>query len=58
MGKYKGIESDIFAAGVTLFIMCSGGPPFMSTKSNDKIYKYIKEKNFTRFWNLHEKKKG
>ena len=56
-GKYKGIESDMFAAGVTLFVMHNGGPPFLSTKTSDKIYKHIRDQNFIKFWSLHEKKK-
>ena len=57
MGKYEGIQADIFGAGVILFIMFNGTPPFLSTKSHDRIYKCIKDKNFAKFWQLHEKKK-
>jgi serine/threonine protein kinase len=56
-GNYTGIQADIFAAGVVLFIMHTGSPPFLSTKPHDRIYKMIKEKNFTKFWQLHEKSK-
>ena len=56
-GKYLGIQSDLFAAGVVLFVMYSGSPPFISTKNTDKIYKLIRDKNFAKFWSLHEKKK-
>jgi hypothetical protein len=56
-GKYTGIQADIFAAGVILFIMYNGTPPFLSTKPHDRIYKLIKDKNFSKFWALHEKKK-
>ena len=56
-GKYTGLQADMFAAGVTLFIMYNGNPPFLSTKSTDKIYKHIKENNFSKFWKLHENKK-
>jgi serine/threonine protein kinase len=57
LGKYTGLQSDIFATGVVLFIMYNGTPPFMSTKAHDKIYKLIREKNFPKFWSLHEKSK-
>eukprot|EP00919_Chromeraceae_sp_WS-2016_P037892 GHVR01090486.1.p1 GENE.GHVR01090486.1~~GHVR01090486.1.p1 ORF type:complete len:132 (+),score=14.02 GHVR01090486.1:588-983(+) len=57
MGNYEGLQADIFGAGVILFIMYNGTPPFLSTKSHDRIYKLIKDKNFNKFWNLHEKKK-
>lgn len=56
-GKYLGLQADIFAAGVILFVMYTGTPPFISTKNTDKIYKLIRDKNFTKFWTLHEKKK-
>lgn len=56
-GKYTGIQADIFAAGVILFIMYNGAPPFLSTRNHDNIYRLIKEKNFAKFWKLHEKKK-
>ena len=56
-GKYTGLQADLFAAGVILFIMYTGTPPFLSTKNTDKIYKLIRDKNFAKFWTLHEKRK-
>lgn len=56
-GDYNGLQADMFAAGVVLFVMYSGGPPFLSTRSHDRIYKMIREKNFIKFWQLHEKNK-
>ena len=56
-GKYTGLQADIFATGVVLFIMYNGTPPFLSTKGHDRIYKLIKDKNFVKFWALHEKNK-
>lgn len=57
LGNYTGIQADIFATGVILFIMFNGTPPFLSTKPHDRIYKLIKDKNFQKFWALHEKNK-
>lgn len=57
MGNYTGLHADLFASGVVLFIMYNGTPPFLSTKPHEKIYKLIKDKQFTKFWSLHEKKK-
>ncbi|CAM6006642.1 unnamed protein product [Sphagnum balticum] len=57
MGDYTGLEADLFAAGVVLFIMYSGNPPFWSTEPHDKIYNLIRGENFLRFWSLHEKSK-
>jgi serine/threonine protein kinase len=56
-GNYTGLQADIFAAGVVLFIMYNGTPPFLSTKVHDRIYRLIREKNFPKFWALHEKNK-
>lgn len=52
-GKYQGDQADIFAVGVILFLLYSGNPPFMSTKSKDPIYKLIQKKNFAKFWLTH-----
>lgn len=52
-GKYQGDQADIFAVGVILFLLYSGNPPFMSTKSKDPIYKLIRKKNFAKFWLTH-----
>ncbi len=52
-GKYAGLQADLFAAGVILFIMYNGTPPFISTKPHDKIYKLIKDRNYAKFWALH-----
>lgn len=56
-GNYTGLQADIFAVGVIIFIMYNGTPPFLSTKPHDRIYKLIKDKNFQKFWALHEKNK-
>lgn len=56
-GHYEGLKADMFALGVILFIMYKGTPPFMSTKSHDRVYRLIREKNYTKFWQLHEKGK-
>lgn len=48
---------DIFSAGVILFIMYTGTPPFEKTTPTDSYYRLIKDKNFTTFWNAHSKRK-
>lgn len=42
LGTYTGLQADMFAAGVTLFIMYSGTRPFISTRSHERIYKLIR----------------
>lgn len=44
--KYVGLESDIFAAGVILFMMYAGSPPFLTTRYSDKIYRMIRDGNY------------
>ena len=57
LGNYTGLQADIFATGIILFIMFNGTPPFLSTKPHDRIYKLIRDKNFQKFWALHERNK-
>ena len=45
------IKSDIFALGVSLFIIVSGIKPFNSSKRNDNLYKKIWRKNYDSYWN-------
>lgn len=37
--------------------MFCGTPPFVSTKPADRIYQLIKNRNFPRFWSVHEARK-
>ena len=39
--KYNGTQIDIFAAGVILFIMYAGHPPFEKAEANDPYYQLI-----------------
>lgn len=52
-----GLQSDLFAVGVILFVMYAGSPPFVSTKSTDKIYRIIRDRRFPVFWSMHQKRK-
>jgi serine/threonine protein kinase len=53
LGLYDGLKVDLFATGVILFIMYTGTPPFLSTKSHDRIYRLIRERRYADFWKLH-----
>jgi serine/threonine protein kinase len=57
VGNYTGLQADLFATGVILFIIYSATPPFRSTKNSDSMYRLIREKKFNKFWAIHEKKK-
>jgi len=57
--KYNGAVVDLFAAGIVLFIMMSGTPPFAKADPfKDPHYKLLisSTKNET-FWNVHSKHK-
>ncbi len=55
---YYGQPVDIFAAGVVLFCMVVGHPPYhnQATKS-DPFYNFFIEKKFNRFWMIIETEK-
>ena len=58
LGKeYDGRKVDIFAAGIILFIIYSGNPPFERATGNDPYYKLIKEKRMDLFWESHSRKR-
>ncbi len=55
--QYDGRSVDLFAAGVILFILYSGHPPFRAANAYDPLYKQLSSKNLTVFWNFHSKNK-
>ena len=55
--NYEGSKADIFAAGVILFIMYAGNPPFEKAAPNDPYYKLIKDKKFDTFWKAHSRRR-
>ena len=54
---YEGAQVDLFAAGVILFIMKSGHPPFGMANKSDPYYKLFLKKP-KKFWKFHEKTLG
>lgn len=51
------IKSDLFLAGVVLFIMYVGCPPFQCTDSEDALYSMIKMGEKERFWDFFERRR-
>jgi serine/threonine protein kinase len=54
---YSGEAVDIFAAGIILFIMFAGSPPFSKAAMNDPYYKLLANKKHDTFWTFHAKHK-
>lgn len=50
---YKGEVVDIFSAGIILFIMITGHPPFSTATPQDPFYKVLAQKKFEMFWKAH-----
>lgn len=55
--NYNGLMNDLFAAGVTLFILITGKGPFINANPNCGNYQFIAYNYFEKFWSIYEKKK-
>ena len=51
--KVDVVSQDMFALGVTLFIMVRGSPPFNTTSAEDPFYRVL-TKNPTAFWDYQK----
>lgn len=54
---YSGPAVDLFAAGIILFIMFSGTPPFTRADPRDPYYKLFCTNKIDTFWAAHQKHK-
>lgn len=50
---YKGVEADLFAAAVILFILLTQHPPFVRAEATDRYYKVIAAGRWDEFWDVH-----
>lgn len=50
---YDGRGVDLFAAGVVLFMMIVGHPPFGRADPRDSFYKFITKQREDLFWKYH-----
>ena len=51
---YKGVEADLFASGIILFILLSQHPPFVRAESADPYYRRIIKGEVDNFWSVYE----
>eukprot|EP00485_Elphidium_margaritaceum_P002353 CAMPEP_0202687676 /NCGR_PEP_ID=MMETSP1385-20130828/3334_1 /ASSEMBLY_ACC=CAM_ASM_000861 /TAXON_ID=933848 /ORGANISM="Elphidium margaritaceum" /LENGTH=569 /DNA_ID=CAMNT_0049342511 /DNA_START=106 /DNA_END=1815 /DNA_ORIENTATION=+ len=53
--KQYDLKCDIFSAGVILFILMAGYPPFEQASKTDKWFKPLTKGNVDKFWRAHHK---
>ncbi|CAD8198065.1 unnamed protein product [Paramecium pentaurelia] len=56
--EYNGTKVDIFSAGVILFILHAGSPPFSQAADKDQYFRLLSNNKWDLFWNQHLKYKG
>jgi len=53
--KYDGFAADVFSAGVVLFVMARGIPPFFTAKSDDRYFKIMAANRWDLYWKQHKR---
>lgn len=54
--SYNGVMNDLFAVGVTLFILMTGKAPFNNANPNTGLYQFVALNYPDKFWKVHDKK--
>jgi serine/threonine protein kinase len=55
--EYRGIEVDLFACMIIIFISLTGKPPFIRAEPANPTYKLIMEDNWPLFWTVFDRRK-
>ena len=48
--KYDGFKADVFSAGVILFVMTRGIPPFFKAEKSDRYFKVMIMERWDLYW--------
>ena len=54
--NYNGVMNDLFAVGVTIFILMTGKAPFNNANPNTGLYQFVALNYPDKFWKVHDKK--
>lgn len=54
--SYNGVMNDLFAVGVTLFILMTGKAPFNNANPTTGLYQFVALNYPDKFWKVHDKK--